>query len=164
MSNFDFIKKTLPSVYADCARAESYVFRSLVRFSERTPAIRSIPTSRTHSGKSWRSTYPVLRPGRTWRGSPPRQPPTSRSTRTMSPNDSTGGLGLFVRSLVALDRSAASEAFERYLGETDHQRRPSPLRKPDRRRAHRERDHGAQAPLRIAIHRSRPNWPQLLLP
>ena len=32
--------------------------------------------------------------------------------------EQTGGLGLFVRSLVGLDRSAASEAFERYLDNT----------------------------------------------
>ncbi|MGY1552774.1 DEAD/DEAH box helicase family protein [Microbacterium sp. A588] len=33
-------------------------------------------------------------------------------------NDRPGGLGLFVRGLVGLDRSAAAEAFERYLDET----------------------------------------------
>ena len=33
-------------------------------------------------------------------------------------NEQTGGLGLFVRSLVGLDRTAASEAFERYLDGT----------------------------------------------
>jgi len=32
--------------------------------------------------------------------------------------EQTGGLGLFVRSLVGLDRSAASEAFEHYLDGT----------------------------------------------
>ncbi|MCK8467821.1 DEAD/DEAH box helicase family protein [Microbacterium sp. KSW4-16] len=33
-------------------------------------------------------------------------------------NDQTGGLGIFIRGLVGLDRSAATEAFERYLDET----------------------------------------------
>ena len=49
------------------------------------------------------------------------------------------GLGLFVRSLVGLDREAATEAFDRYLVRHHVLGQPAPVRPADRRAPDRQR-------------------------
>ena len=66
-----------------------------------------------------------------------------------------GALGPFIRSLVGLDRTAANRGLRELSGRDEVLRRPGALRLADRRRAHRQRDHGAGPPLRVAVHRPR---------
>ena len=53
------------------------------------------------------------------------------------------GLGLFVRSLVGMDREAAKEAFGGLPRRQDAQREPDRVRQPDRQPPDRARRHGA---------------------
>lgn len=62
------------------------------------------------------------------------------------------GLGLFVRSLVGLDRGG-EKGVRGIPGRQESEREPDPVREPDRRPSERTRSDGRGAPLRIAVYR-----------
>ena len=62
------------------------------------------------------------------------------------------GLGLFVRSLVGMDREAAKEALAGFLAGKTLEREPDRVREPDREPPDRARRDGAGDALRVAVH------------
>ena len=70
------------------------------------------------------------------------------------------GLGLFVRSLIGLDRGAAKEAFADFLEGKIAHRESDRVRRPDHQSPHRARRHGCGTAVRVTVHRHRSTWPR----
>ena len=77
----------------------------------------------------------------------------SRGRLQQGQSGESHGLGLFVRSLVGLDREAAKEALAGFLAGKTLDANQIEFVELDRQPPHRARRHGCRAALRVALHR-----------
>ena len=114
----------------------------------RAPGSRRDPQAADEQAAHCEPTWP------SWSGCSSRAASATPEDVERASDEESQGLGLFVRSLVGLDREAAKEALAGFLAGKTLGGEPDRVREPDRGPPDRARRDGGRAALRVAVHGS----------